>query len=753
MPVTTTTPPPLPSPSRTLVSSNSTAAAPLKKRLQRTGLLAVLIVPMLSACGGGSDSSVESPAPPPAHSASLSLLAGYTLSEGNQDGPTRTTASFSTNVAGMALTSSGEVVIADTNNNLVRKLSANGEQVSTLAGGWVPLGATPGTPASYADGNGQNARFYRPAAVAVDAAGNTYVADTANHLVRKISAAGLVTTLAGRAGACGNQDGVGNGAILCNPSSIAVDKTGTVYVSEAFLPNQTQTGRIRKITADGAVSTIASQTRGRNPLLATDSAGTLHAADAGVILKYSANGLATVVSGAEGQIGKNIVAIAFDPADRLMVLVKDATTELMLGPPSIRYVRLDIRHVGSDGRVTTLVSAPSDCHNYSGRSNDDLCQAITMVAKADGQFLVAEGVGGNNTSYKFVQLRSYTQQGTYTVVAGPVSPAGAKDGQGDAARFDQPSALAFDPSGMLYVRDKGNNTIRTVQADGLAGTLGQGGGRCTSITGLGKELLSSAMATVPGSALAADGAGNLYTYIDSRILKVRNCEAVLLADVNPLLKVDPSMGTGVPAVNPVTGIAADTAGNVYASSYQGVIFKIDTQGKATLFAGSEAQWGHRDGQGPAARFSWLGNMTTDAAGNLYVVDSLKNFEGLGPTIRKITPSGLVSTLAGRPDAAPGHADGLGSAARFSVDSQEGTETASLAADNQGNVYVSDPANNVIRKITPGGQVSTPVGQVGRRGFAAVDLPGSIGRPAGIAIRDSGLYISVPHAVIQVRLPD
>ncbi len=756
MPVTTTTPPPLPSPSRALVSSNSTTAAPLKKRLQRIGHLAALMVPMLSACGGGSDSSVESPAPPsapPTHSASLSLLAGYTLSEGNQDGPTRTTASFSTNVAGMALTSSGEVVIADTNNNLVRKLSANGEQVSTLAGGWVPLGATPGTPTSYSDGNGQNARFYRPAAVAVDAAGNTYVADTANHLVRKISAAGLVTTLAGRAGVCGNQDGVGNGAILCNPSSIAVDKTGTVYVSEALLPNQTQTGRIRKITADGAVSTIASQTRGRNPLLATDSAGTLYAADAGVILKYSANGLATVVSGAEGQIGKNIVAIAFDPADRLMVLVKDATTELMLGPPSIRYVRLDIRHVGSDGRVTTLVSAPSDCHNYSGRSNDDLCQAITMVAKADGQFLVAEGVGGNRTSYNHVQLRSYTQQGTYTVVAGPVSPAGAKDGQGDAARFDQPSALAFDSSGMLYVREKGNNTIRTVQADGLAGTLGQGGGRCTSITGLGKELLSSAMATVPGSALAADGAGNLYTYIDSRILKVRNCEAVILADVNPLLKVDPSMGTGVPAVNPVTGIAADTAGNVYASSYQGVIFKIDTQGKATLFAGSEAQWGHRDGQGQAARFSWLGNMTTDAAGNLYVVDSLKNFEGLGPTIRKITPSGLVSTLAGRPDAAPGHADGLGSAARFSVDSQGGPETASLAADNQGNVYVSDPANNVIRKITPGGQVSTPVGQVGRRGFAAVDLPGSIGRPAGIAIRDSGLYISVPHAVIQVRLPD
>jgi hypothetical protein len=94
----------------------------------------------------------------------------------------------------MALTSSGEVVIADTNNNLIRKLSADYQTVTTLAGGYVPVGTIPGA-ASSSDGNAQNARFYQPAAVAVDAAGNTYVADTANHLVRKISPAGTVTTL------------------------------------------------------------------------------------------------------------------------------------------------------------------------------------------------------------------------------------------------------------------------------------------------------------------------------------------------------------------------------------------------------------------------------------------------------------------------------------------------------------------------------------------------------------------------------
>lgn len=712
----------------------------INKPLQYISLITTLIVPMLTACGGDSKNSTE--LQPPVSSANLSLLAGYTLGEGNQDGLTSTTASLSTRVAGMALTSSGEVVIADTNNNLIRKLSANYDQISTLAGGLVPSGAVSGTLSSYSDGNRLEARFYRPTGVAVDVAGNTYVADTANHLVRKISPTGAVTTLAGQPGVCDNQDGMGSTAILCNPSSIAVDKAGIIYVSEANLPGKNETGRIRKITTDGVVSTIASQTRGKNPILAIDSASTLYVADSGLILKYAVNGQPTVVSGTDGQLGNTIVAITFDSADRLFVLDKEVNYSLMLGPPSIRYLRLGIRHVGRDGSVTTLISAPSDCHNYSGLSNDDLCQAISMVAGADGQFLVAEG---NYDTREGVQLRNYTRQGTYAVVAGPIHPKGLKDGQDNLARFHNPSALAFDPSGALYVRDKGNQTIRTVQADGQVGTLGQLGGHCVSLTGLSKEMLSSGIFGIPGSALATDGAGNLYTYIDSRILKMSNCEVVVLADINPLLDVSVN--------NPVTGIAADISGNVYVSTYQGVIFKIDTQGTPTLFAGREGTWGHRDGQGETALFSWLGNMTTDTAGNLYVVDSLNYFERLGPTIRKITPSGLVSTLAGNPNAPPGYADGSGKNALFSVDWSEELKTASLAVDKKGNVYVSDPANSVIRKIKPDGQVSTIVGQMGHRGFVAGDLPGSINRPAGIAIRDSMLYVSISHAVIQVKLPD
>jgi hypothetical protein len=394
-----------------------------------------------------------------------------------------------------------------------------------------------------------------------------------------------------------------------------------------------------------------------------------------------------------------------------------------------------IHRIGSDGSVTTLVRSQFACSTFAV---SNLCQPLAMVAKADGQLLVAERSYGRDRLNPFLQLRSYTEQGTYTVAAGPVASTGTNDAQGADARFDNPWSLAASPSGTLYVRDKGNGTIRTVQSDGVVRTLGQPGGQCASITGLSSELLSREFA------LATDGAGNLYTTIDSRILKLSKCEAVLLADLKPLMNRFLS--------NALTGIAADTAGNVYVSTYLGAIYKVDTKGTATLFAGTEGTVGHRDGTGQAAQFAWLGQMATDAAGNVYVVDGLYYSAKLGPTIRKITPEGVVSTLAGNPNAAPGHADGVGAAALFSVDWRESLKTASLAVDKNGNVYVSDPANSVIRKITPAGQVSTLVGQVGRKGFAAGDLPGVINRPGGIAIRDSVLYASIANAVIQIKLP-
>lgn len=736
------------------------------ERLRRIGLLAALVVPALTACGGGSGGSAETPtpAPPsPAPAATISLLAGNTSGAGSQDGAALTVARFSLSLGGMAMTGSGEVIIAD--GHRIRKLSANQEQVSTLAGGGA---METSALTNYADGSGSAARFSYPKAVAVDAAGNTYVADTANHLVRKISTSGTVTTLAGKAGVCGSQSGTGGAATLCSPTSIAVDKAGTVYVSQGSATENP----IRRITAAGEVSTFigkASLNAGGTPTpwgpiphyypvhLAIDSTGTLFAADPNdhVIRKYTTDGQSTVVSGTavpnnEGDTDgvasaakfRTFLAVAFDAANRLHVL----------GPDNSGYPT--IRRIGSDGSATTLVRAQS-CTAQDGvvtSSPGPLCTANQMTVKANGDFLVAEQghYGGN---HKYTQLRSYTQQGTFTVVAGMPSAEGTDDGQGSSARFDRPGALAFNPSGALYVRDNGNGTIRTAQADGLVRTLGKPDGHCTAVTGMAGEFLAlsgpnNGFLRYNGGPLATDSAGNLYTVNEERVLKMRDCQVTLLADLKPLLDK-----SNIFMPNNASGIAADSKGNIYASTLKGAIFKIDTKGEVTLFAGNVGTVGHADGQGTAAQFSAPGSMTIDAADNLYVADGLTSIiVKAGPTIRKITPSGLVSTLAGNPNAAPGYADGAATAALFTMGNTSSGETASLAVDNKGNVYVTDPVNSVIRKIATDGQVTTPVGQAWRYGYAAETLPGIINRPAGIAVRNSTMYISVPNAVLQVGLP-
>jgi hypothetical protein len=135
----------------------------------------------------------------------------------------------------------GNVYVADTNNDTIRKITPAGV-VSTLAG-------LPGSSGS-ADGTGSAARFYDPLGLAVDSAGNVYVADQVNDTVRKITPGGVVSTWAGLAGNPGSSDGVGNAARFANPGGVAVDSAGNVYVADSA--NHT----IRKIYPSRAVSTL-----------------------------------------------------------------------------------------------------------------------------------------------------------------------------------------------------------------------------------------------------------------------------------------------------------------------------------------------------------------------------------------------------------------------------------------------------------------------------------------------------------------
>jgi len=231
----------------------------------------------------------------------LALLAGDMTRAGAVDG-TGAAARFN-GPFGVAADSTGNVYVSDRGNNTIRKITPAG-LVTTLAG---KVGATGST-----DGTGAAASFDYPSGIATDRAGNVYVADYGNRTIRKITPAGVVTTLAGRAGARGSNDGVGAAARFDGPLAVATDGAGNLYVADLF-------STIRKITPDGMVTTFAGKRDVTGTIdgagaaarfgflrgIATDSAGNVYASDSDnqTIRKITPAGVVTTFAGSAGVEG------------------------------------------------------------------------------------------------------------------------------------------------------------------------------------------------------------------------------------------------------------------------------------------------------------------------------------------------------------------------------------------------------------------------------------------------------------------
>jgi sugar lactone lactonase YvrE len=311
--------------------------------------------------------------------------------------------------------------------------------------------------------------------------------------------------------------------------------------------------------------------------------------------------------------------------------------------------------------------------------------------------------------------------GQVTTFAGS-GAAGNANGVGTVASFNLPYGVAVDPTGNVYVADYRNNQIRKITPAGVVTTF------------------PTATNFSAPTAVTVDATGNVYLVEGyTKIRKVTTVGAVNILAGGDFLGNINGMGPAARFHNP-SGLAVDVTGNVYvADQGNDLIRKITPEGIVSTFAGSGVH-GSTDGTSTAASFSAPTGIAVDAAGNVYVVDTgpgtLNNkLRKITPTgvvstlpgsfiapsgvavdaigniyvvdagnrILKITPAGVVSTLAG--DFYSGNTNGIGTAARFRI-------PYAVAVDAANNVYVADQGNNLIRKISTFGYSISPALPIG-----------------------------------------
>lgn len=310
---------------------------------------------------------------------------------------------------GIAVDARGNVYVSSSSAHTIAKVTSEGV-LTTLAG-------SPGEPGS-ADGTGDAARFFHPGALAVDSAGNLFVADSGNHTIRKVSPAGAVTTLAGMPGRAGSADGTGRAMRFSSPGALAVDEAGNVYVGDSA------SFTLRKVTATGIGTTVAG--------------------------RAGSSGISDGTRSGARFLG--IMGMARDPAGDVYLVEAD------------KIEGVAVRRVTPKGQVTTL----SRSRGAEG--------AGVVPTGFVASFQVPHGIavdGGGNlyiSDYANV-IWKVTSTGVATQLAGSPMRSGHEDGRGDTARFNVPQGLAVDSAGKVYVADSGNDRVRIVSPDGAVTTL------------------------------------------------------------------------------------------------------------------------------------------------------------------------------------------------------------------------------------------------------------------------------------------
>jgi streptogramin lyase len=572
-----------------------------------------------------------------------------------------------------------------------------------------------GDPSSMANGSATQARFQLPSSVALDSQGNLIVGDLNNHAIRQITPGGVVSTIAGN-GVSGFKDGPISQALLGDVWAVAVGPDGAIYFSDG------SNLRVRKIDpARTTVSTLAGnpeldedgfaipdhkdgpgdQAHFVFPVgLAVAANNDVYVADANdyTIRKITPDGTVTTVAGNQ----------QWDYADG------DALSASFRVPAYLAFAKNGdlyisdwgnemIRILTPEGQVVTFAGNPMTQGGEPVPGFEDGPENTAQFGSprglsfgGDTLYVADSDLFSTDTSdevYIGSRIRAISPSGDVTTVAGS-DALGFDDGKGTAATFRLPYDVAALPDGTLYVADINNDAIRKIDPAGNVTTLaGEPAAGFKDGPGTQARINSPQF-------LTSDGKGTFYLadYGNNRIRKITKD-----GTVSTLVGQDPIDGQGDLVDGPIkaakvygpSSVAVAADGSIYFTDRENnVIRKIDAaQTTVTTYAGT-GQAGFKEGTVSEAQFNRPRYIQFGPDGSLYVSDTYNQ------RIRKITPDGQVSTVAG--DGTDNYKDGPAASAEFSY-----PQGMAIAAD--GTIYVADIGNQMVRKIDPQGNVTTLAG--------------------------------------------
>src|ERR1700722_17029541 len=578
----------------------------------------------------------------------------------------------------VALDASGNLYIADESDNRIRKVNPAGI-ISTYAGTGIP---------GYSGDRGQDASaaLNSPTGLALDSAGNMYVADENNNVVRRIAVDGTINTIAGngKSGYAGDNGEATSAQI--DPVAVALDSQGNLYIADGY------NYRIRKVDTSGIITTIAGNGieggQGDNgPAisaeidfvtdLAVDNVGNLYLADLFnyEVRRIDTSGMMTDFAGgllygfySDGSPANTVIlapgGVAFDRCGNLYISDEDTFNT------AVRRVDL------STGLIYTVAGTGQD--GFTGDGGEALAAELnypTGLAVSGGALYFADIV--NQRVRKVLNNIITTVAGTGIRDNGPAAN----------AFLNFPEGLAIDGSGDIVVADTGNTEAREFKAGGNINSVGQLlGGTPYGVT--------------------VDKAGNFY---------ITDEEPSFPYEMPHILKLGPGGTTSVIAGNgpdgysgddgPATlavlnspqGLAVDAAGNIYVADYGNHrVRKIDTTGNINTIGGNgKIQFSGDNGPATSAGMDPI-DLAVDSAGNVLVVDQLNN------RVRMIAPNDTITTVVGTGMA--GHTGEGGPATPGLLHIPPG-----VALVISGNMYIADEGNSVVRRVTASGLITTIAG--------------------------------------------